>query len=53
VSSAKRRVALLRTGGTIASIGRGRLDLWEYMDAMLALTRTDEVREAPRIVDEY
>ena len=71
MSSAKRRVALIGTGGTIASIGRGSLDLWEYMDAgrkaepdnlnpqkarvlaMLALTRTDDVREAQRIFDEY
>src|SRR5438105_14277139 len=28
----KRRVALIGTGGTISSIGRGSLDLWEYMD---------------------
>ena len=33
MSSAKRRVALTGTGGTIASISRGSLDLWEYMDA--------------------
>ena len=26
------RVALIGTGGTISSIGRGSLDLWEYMD---------------------
>jgi L-asparaginase len=28
----KRRVALIGTGSTISSIGRGPLDLWEYMD---------------------
>ena len=28
----KRRVALIGTGGTISSIGRDSLDLWEYMD---------------------
>ena len=28
----KRRVALLGTGGTISSIGRDSLDIWEYMD---------------------
>jgi L-asparaginase len=28
----KPRVALIGTGGTISSIGRGSLDLWEYMD---------------------
>ena len=30
--SAKRRVALIGTGGTISSIGRDSLDVWEYMD---------------------
>jgi L-asparaginase/Glu-tRNA(Gln) amidotransferase subunit D len=88
---AKRRVALIGTGATIASIGRGSLDLGEYIVlivvssragsgrvlprtvlreqgfvvadnlnpqkarvlAMLALTRTDDVREAQRIFDEY
>jgi L-asparaginase len=29
---AKPRVALIGTGGTISSIGRGSLDVWEYMD---------------------
>ena len=29
----KPRVALIGTGGTISSIGRNSLDLWEYMDA--------------------
>ena len=29
---AKRRVALIGTGGTISSIGRDSLDVWEYMD---------------------
>jgi len=28
----KPRVALVGTGGTISSIGRGSLDLWEYVD---------------------
>ena len=28
----KRRVALIGTGGTISSIGRDGLDVWEYMD---------------------
>ena len=28
----KRRVALIGTGGTISSIGRDSLDIWEYMD---------------------
>src|SRR5678815_3577592 len=30
--SAKRRVALIGTGGKISSIGRDSLDVWEYMD---------------------
>jgi L-asparaginase len=30
--SRKRRVALIGTGGTISSIGRDSLDVWEYMD---------------------
>jgi L-asparaginase/Glu-tRNA(Gln) amidotransferase subunit D len=29
----KRRVALIGTGGTISSLGRDSLDVWEYMDA--------------------
>jgi L-asparaginase len=32
VTTGKRRVALIGTGGTISSIGRDSLDLWEYMD---------------------
>jgi L-asparaginase len=31
-STAKPRVALIGTGGTISSIGRDSLDVWEYMD---------------------
>ena len=31
----KPRVALIGTGGTISSIGRDSLDLWEYMDTGL------------------
>jgi L-asparaginase len=31
-ADAKPRVALIGTGGTISSIGRDSLDLWEYMD---------------------
>src|SRR5262245_52723003 len=30
--SPRRRVALIGTGGTISSIGRDSLDVWEYMD---------------------
>jgi L-asparaginase len=29
----KRRVALIGTGGTISSLGRDSLDVWEYMDS--------------------
>ena len=52
----KRRVALIGTGGTISSIGRGSLDLWEYMDAGRKaepdelLMRFPEVTEAAEIV---
>ena len=31
-ATAKPRVALIGTGGTISSIGRDSLDVWEYMD---------------------
>jgi L-asparaginase len=34
-AAAKPRVALIGTGGTISSIGRDSLDLWEYMDTGL------------------
>ena len=34
-TAAKPRVALIGTGGTISSIGRDSLDLWEYMDTGL------------------
>ena len=52
----KRRVALIGTGGTISSIGRGSLDLWEYMDTSRKaepdelLERFPEVAEAAEIV---
>src|SRR5262245_25239693 len=32
MTATKPRVALIGTGGTISSIGRGPLDLWEDMD---------------------
>jgi L-asparaginase len=50
------RVALIGTGGTISSIGRGPLDLWEYMDAGHRaepdelLARFPEAAEAAEIV---
>jgi len=52
----KRRVALIGTGGTISSIGRGSLDLWEYMDTSRKaepaelLERFPEVAAAAEIV---
>ena len=55
-TQAKPRVALIGTGGTISSIGRGSLDLWEYMDAGRKaepdelLVRFPEVTEAAEIV---
>ena len=29
----KRRIAFIGIGGTISSVGRDSLDVWEYMDA--------------------
>ena len=52
----KRRVALIGTGGTISSIGRDSLDLWEYMDTSRKaepeelLLRFPEAAEAAEIV---
>src|SRR5262249_57115988 len=52
----RRRVALIGTGGTIWSIGRDSLDLWEYMDTSRKaepdelLQRFPEVAEAAEIV---
>jgi L-asparaginase len=52
----KRRVALIGTGGTISSIGRGSLDLWEYMDTSRKaepeelLVRFPEAAEAAEII---
>ena len=56
MTTAKRRVALIGTGGTISSIGRDSLDLWEYMDTSRKaepeelLVRFPEVAEAAEIV---
>jgi len=55
-ATAKPRVALIGTGGTISSIGRGSLDVWEYMDTSRKaepdelLHRFPEVAEAAEIV---
>lgn len=52
----KRRVGLIGTGGTISSIGRDSLDLWEYMDSSRKaepdelLVRFPEVAAAADIV---
>ena len=52
----KRRVALIGTGGTISSIGRDSLDLWEYMETSRKaepdelLRRFPEVAEAAEII---
>ena len=55
-STAKPRVALIGTGGTISSIGRDSLDVWEYMDTSRKaepdelLQRFPEVAGAAEIV---
>jgi L-asparaginase len=55
-TESKPRVVLIGTGGTISSIGRESLDLWEYMDASRKaepdelLVRFPEVAEAAEIV---
>ena len=52
----KARVALIGTGGTISSIGRHSLDVWEYMDTARKaepdelLQRFPEVPAAAEIV---
>jgi L-asparaginase/Glu-tRNA(Gln) amidotransferase subunit D len=43
MTTTKPRVALIGTGGTISSIGRGPLDLWEYMTALMAALLGREV----------
>jgi len=54
--SPKRRVALIGTGGTISSIGRDSLDVWEYMDTGKKvgpdelLARVPEMAEVAEIV---
>ena len=56
IPSSKTRVALIGTGGTISSIGRDSLDLWEYMDTGLKaepdelLVRFPEAAETAEIV---
>ena len=43
----KRRVALIGTGGTISSIGRDSLDVWEYMDTGQKIGPDDLVARYP------
>ena len=56
MTTAKPRVALIGTGGTISSIGRDSLDLWEYMDSGRTaepdelLARFPEAAEAAEVV---
>ena len=47
----KRRVALIGTGGTISSIGRGTLDLWEYMDAGRKAEPDELLQRFPEVAD--
>src|SRR5688572_3094093 len=55
-ASRSRRVALIGTGGTISSIGRDSLDVWEYMDTGKKvgpdelLTRVPEMAQVAEIV---
>ena len=44
---AERRVALIGTGGTISSIGRDSLDVWESMDAGTKIGPEDLVARHP------
>ena len=41
------RVALIGTGGTISSIGRDSLDVWEYMDFGQKVGPADLVAQFP------
>jgi L-asparaginase len=43
----KRRVALIGTGGTISSIGRDSLDVWQYMDTGQKIGPDDLVARFP------
>src|SRR5262245_58423350 len=46
---ARPRVALIGTGGTISSVGRDSLDVWEYMDHSKKLEADELVREVPEL----
>jgi L-asparaginase len=45
----KRRVALIGTGGTISSIGRDSLDLWEYMDTSRKAEPAELLQRFPEV----
>jgi L-asparaginase len=45
----KRRVALIGTGGTISSIGRDSLDLWEYMDTSRKAEPVELLQRFPEV----
>ncbi len=45
----KRRVALIGTGGTISSMGRDSLDVWEYMDTGQRIGPDDLVARYPEM----
>jgi len=45
----KPRVALIGTGGTISSLGRDSLDVWEYMDAGQKIGPDDLVARYPEV----
>jgi L-asparaginase len=46
---ARPRVAVIGTGGTIASVGRDPLDIWEYMDHSRRLEADDLVAGVPEL----
>ena len=43
------RVAVIGTGGTISSVGRDSLDVWEYMDHSTKLEADELVAEVPEL----
>lgn len=47
----KPRVALIGTGGTISSVGRHSLDVWEYMDHGRKVEADELVERLPEVTD--
>jgi len=45
----RRRVAVIGTGGTISSVGRDTLDVWQYMDHAKKLEADQLVAEVPEL----